>query len=254
MQTKWLVAGTTAVLTVISFLLTRVIWPDAPGRPVPPDNLLPLYIIVGLVESFAFGLGVAFLIFGGRMLRNFGQGLRVEAMSLYNHVHNKEDMLDGMVDVVFSEVDLPPAGADWRTAMRMRAISLHQVLLRHPWANGLMESRTSPGPANLRHHDAVLGSLRGAGFSVEMAAHAYSILDSYIYGFTLTETTLPFRKPGDVAEVAASIMEGFRAGEYPHLAEMAVDRVMKPGYGYGVEFEYGLDLILDGIETVLGSG
>ena len=181
-------------------------------------------------------------------MRNLGERLGVEAMSLYNHVRNKEDMLDGMVDVVFSEIDLPPSGADWRTAMRTRAISLHQVLLRHPWANGLMESRSTPGPANLRHHDAVLASLRKAGFSVETAAHAYSVLDAYIYGFTLTETTLPFRKPGEVAEVAANIMEGFRAGEYPYLAEMAVDRAMKPGYSYGVEFEYGLDLILDGVE------
>src|SRR5260370_24543541 len=108
-------------------------------------------------------------------MRNLGAKLGVEAMSLYNHVRNKEDMLDGMVDVVFSQIDLPPSGADWRTAMRQRAISVHQVLLRHPWANGLMESRTAPRPANLRHHDALLGSLRSAGFPVEMAAHAYSI-------------------------------------------------------------------------------
>ena len=181
-------------------------------------------------------------------MRNLGEKLGVEAMSLYNHVRNKEDMLDGMVDLIFSEIDLPPTGTDWPNAMRTRAISLHQVLLRHPWANGLMESRSTPGPANLRHHDAVLASLRRAGFSVETAAHAYSVLDSYIYGFTLTETTLPFRKPGEVAEVAANIMEGFRAGEYPYLAEMAVDRAMKPGYSYSIEFEYGLDLILDGIE------
>jgi AcrR family transcriptional regulator len=186
-------------------------------------------------------------------MRNLGAKLGVEAMSLYNHVRNKEDMLDGMVDVVFSEIDLPPGGADWRTAMRRRAISLHQVLLRHPWANGLMESRANPGSATLRHHDAVLGSLRRAGFSVEMAAHAYSILDGYIYGFTLTELTLPFRKPGEVAEVAGNILEGFRTGEYPHLAEMALDRAMKPGYKYGDEFEYGLDLILDGIQRAQNS-
>jgi AcrR family transcriptional regulator len=180
-------------------------------------------------------------------MRNLGGRLGVEAMSLYNHVRNKEDMLDGMVDVVFSEIDLPPSGADWRTAMRRRAISAHRVLLRHPWANGLMESRTSPGQANLRHHDAVLGSLRGAGFSVEMAAHAYSMLDSYVYGFTLTESTLPFSTSKEAKAVAGNILEGFRSGEYPHLAEMAVDRAMKPGYRYGDEFEYGLDLILDGI-------
>jgi AcrR family transcriptional regulator len=181
-------------------------------------------------------------------MRRLGDRLGVEAMSLYNHVRNKEDLLDGMVDVVFSEIDLPPAGVDWRTAIRRRSTSLRRTLIRHPWANGLMESRATPGSANLRHHDAVLESLRNAGFSVEMAAHAYSILDGYIYGFTLTELTLPFRKPGDVARVAGDIMERFRAGEYPHLAEMAVDRAMKPGYSYGDEFEYGLDLILDGIE------
>jgi AcrR family transcriptional regulator len=180
-------------------------------------------------------------------MRKLGQELGVEAMSLYNHVRNKVDMLDGMVDVVFSEIDLPADGANWRTAMRQRAISARQALLRHPWAIGLMESRATPGPATLRHHDAVLGNLRKAGFSVDLAAHAYSILDGYIYGFTLTELTLPFNSEG-VAEVAGSIMEGFRPGEFPYLAEMALDRAMKPGYNYGDEFEYGLDLILDGIK------
>ena len=184
-------------------------------------------------------------------MRKLGTKLGVEAMSLYNHCQNKVDMLDGMVDIVFGEIDLPASGADWQTAMRERAISARQVLLRHPWAIGLMESRATPGPATLRHHDSVLGSLRTAGFSVDMAAHAYSILDGYIYGFTLTELTLPFSTsegaPG-VAEMAGTIMEGFRPGEYPHLAEMALDRAMKPGYKYGDEFEYGLDLILDGIE------
>jgi AcrR family transcriptional regulator len=184
-------------------------------------------------------------------MRTLGQALGVEAMSLYNHVHNKVDMLDGMVDIVFSEIDLPPRGEDWRSAMRTRALSVRQVLLRHPWAIPLMESRATPGPASLRHHDAVLGSLRTAGFSVDMTAHAYSILDGYIYGFTLTELALPF-SPSDgasgVAEIAGNIMEGFRPGEYPYLAEMAIDRATQPDYKYGDEFEYGLDLILDGIE------
>jgi len=183
-------------------------------------------------------------------MRKLGQKLGVEAMSLYNHVRNKVDLLDGMVDVVFGEIDLPANGVDWRTAMRLRAISARQALLRHPWAIGLMESRAAPGPATLRHHDAVLGSLRTAGFSIDMAAHAYSIVDGYTYGFTLTESTLPFGNSEGmtgVAELAGNIIEGFRNGEYPHLAEMAVDRATKPGYHYGDEFEYGLDLILDGI-------
>jgi AcrR family transcriptional regulator len=184
-------------------------------------------------------------------MRKLGQKLGVEAMSLYNHVRNKVEMTDGMIDVVFSEIDLPASGVDWRTAMRKRAISARQILLRHPWAIALMESRSTPGPATLRHHDSVLGSLRNAGFSVDLAAHAYSILDGYIYGFTLTELTLPFSNSEGapaVAEVAANMMDGFRPGEYPFLAEMALDRAMKRGYKYGDEFEYGLDLILDGIE------
>ena len=183
-------------------------------------------------------------------MRKLGEVLAVEAMSLYNHVRNKVDMLDGMVDVVFSEIDLPSSEEEWQTAMRKRAVSARQVLLRHPWAIGLMESRAAPGPATLRHHDSVLGSLRTAGFSIDMAGHAYSILDGYIYGFTLTELTLPFSDSdgaAGVAELAGNILEGFRTGEYPHLAEMALDRAMKPGYSYGNEFEYGLDLILDGI-------
>jgi len=186
-------------------------------------------------------------------MRKLGQKLGVEAMSLYNHVRNKVDMLDGMVDIVFGEIDLPANGVDWRPAMRKRAISARQALLRHPWGLGLMEAGATPGPATLRHHDSVLGSLRKAGFSIDMAAHAYSILDGYIYGFTMTELTLPFSNSegaAGVAEIAANIVQGFGPGEYPYLAEMAVDRATKPGYNYGDEFEFGLDLILDGIMRV----
>jgi AcrR family transcriptional regulator len=181
-------------------------------------------------------------------MRNLGQALGVEAMSLYNHVRNKEDILNGMVDVVFSEIDVPSSPTDWLTAMRQRAISARQALRRHPWAIGLMESRVQPGPATLRHHDSVLRNLRDAGFSIEMAAHAYSVLDSYIYGFTLNELSLPFDSSQNVAEVAGNILQESTMREYPYLAEMAIDRVMKPGYDYGDEFEFGLDLILDGLK------
>lgn len=183
-------------------------------------------------------------------MRQLGQKLGVEAMSLYNHVRDKEDILDGMVDVVFSEIDQPAGGVDWRTAMRQRAVSAHQVLLRHRWAIGLMESRSQPGRANLQHHDAVLGSLRKNGFSIEAAAHAYSVLDGYIYGFTLTELTLPFRNSKGAAKVKQTIVQTVGANDYPYLIEMAVERAMKPGYNYGDEFEFGLDLILDGIERI----
>lgn len=186
-------------------------------------------------------------------MRKLGVKLGVEAMSLYNHVRSKEEILDGMVDVIFSEIHLPAGGVEWRPAMRQRALSARQVLLRHPWAIGLLESRTTPGPANLRHHDAVLGILRRAGFSVEMAGHAYSVLDGYIYGFTLTELSLPFRSSKEAARVAGNILKQLGPDEIPYLAEMAIAYTMKPGYSYRAEFEYGLDLILDGIGRVLGS-
>jgi AcrR family transcriptional regulator len=183
-------------------------------------------------------------------MRKLGQELGVEAMALYHHFANKDDLVDGMVDLVFSQVDLPDTGEDWRTAMRQRAISVRDALLRHRWAIGLMESRRTPGPANLRHHDAVIGSLRAGGFDIEMAAHAYSLLDSYIYGFALTKMNLPFQTAEEVGDVAQAMLEPFPVGEYPHLLEILTDHVMKPGYDYGDEFEYGLDLILDGLARV----
>jgi AcrR family transcriptional regulator len=181
-------------------------------------------------------------------MRKLGEALGVEAMSLYNHVASKSALLDGMVDVVFTEIDLPTSDVDWKTAMRRRAVSARQVLGRHRWAIGLMESRTSPGPATLRHHDAVLGCLRSGGFSIELTAHAYALLDSYIYGFALQEATLPFDSNEQTAAVATEIMEQFAAGQYPHLTELAVEHVLRPGYSFGDEFEVGLDLILDGLE------
>ncbi len=181
-------------------------------------------------------------------MRKLGQDLGVEAMSLYNHVTNKDDMLDGVVDLVFGEIGLPPSGADWKTAMRRRAITAREVLARHPWAIGLMESRGRPGPATLGHHDAVLGCLRGAGFSIAMAAHAYSALDSYIYGFALQQAGLPFKTSNEVVEVADSILQQFPTDAYPHLAEMIVQHALQPGYDYADEFAFGLDLILDGLE------
>jgi AcrR family transcriptional regulator len=190
---------------------------------------------------------------GSLSMRKLAQELGVEAMSLYHHVANKDDILDGLVDVVFSEIDLPSGEDGWRAAMRQRAISAREALRRHPWATGLMESRPTPGAANLRHHDSVLGVLRGAGFSVELAAHAYSLLDSYIYGFALQEANLAFHTPEEAAEVARAIMAAFPASEYPHLTEIAVDHVLQPGYDYGNEYLFGLDLILDGLERALAA-
>jgi AcrR family transcriptional regulator len=173
-------------------------------------------------------------------MRKLGEAVGVEAMSLYTHVASKDDLLDGMIDLVFEEIELPSPEGHWKTALRRRAISVRLVLSRHRWAIGL-----------LRHHDAVIGCLRRAGFSVALTAHAYSALDSYIYGFALQERNLPFDTPGETADLAQAIL--MQAAEhYPHLAELAAEHVLRPGYDYGDEFAFGLDLILDGIERAGG--
>jgi AcrR family transcriptional regulator len=186
-------------------------------------------------------------------MRKLGQELGVEAMSLYNHVANKDDMLDGLVDLVFSEIALPSDQVDWKTAMRERAMSARAALLRHPWVAALMQSRTTPGPATMRHHDAVIGSLRKAGFTIDMAAHAFSAIDSYIYGFALQQTNLPYATSEEATEIAAGILRQLPK-EYPHLAEMIVDHALKPGYNYASEFDFGLDLILDGLARLREGG
>jgi AcrR family transcriptional regulator len=187
-------------------------------------------------------------------MRRLGQELGVEAMSLYRHVANKDDLLDGMVDLVFGEIELPSDGTNWRTAMRERAISVRAALTRHPWATPLMQSRSTPGPATLRHHDTVIGTLRSAGFPIALVAHAFSALDSYIYGFALQQRSLPFETEEETAELAAAIMARFPADQYPHLVELTVEHVLQPGYDYGEEFALGLDLILDGLERALPAG
>ncbi len=153
-------------------------------------------------------------------MRTLADEFDVAPMALYRHIANKHDLVDAMVDVVFSEIGLPASGADWMSAMRQRAIAVRDALLRHRWAIGLMESRRHPGPANLRHHDAVIGRLRAAGFSIGMAAHAYSLLDSYIYGFALTKLNLPFDSSAEVGEVAEAMLQPFPVNEYPNLVEI----------------------------------
>ncbi len=184
-------------------------------------------------------------------MRKLGEAVNVEAMSLYNHVASKSDLLDGMIDIVFGEIDLPVDAANWKDAMRRRSLSARRVLARHRWAITLMQSRTTPGGATMRHHDNVIGILRRGGFSIPMSAHAFSLLDSYLYGFALQEATLPFETGEQTAELAQQILAQFPAGEYPYLTEMTREHVLKPGYDYGKEFKIGLELILDGLERWL---
>jgi len=179
-------------------------------------------------------------------MRRLAAVLEVEAMSLYHHVKNKNEILDGMVDLLFAEIDIPEA--DWKAAMRRRAHSARAALLRHRWAISLMESRPTPGPNNLAHHDAVIGCLRRGGFSVPLTAHAYAVLDSYVRGFVHTELNLPFKTSEESHAVASGIFDRLPPGLYPHLIELTKEHVLKPGYSYGNEFAFGLDLILDGLE------
>jgi AcrR family transcriptional regulator len=181
-------------------------------------------------------------------MRWLADELGVKAMSLYNHVTDKSDIIDGIVDLVYGEIALPPGETDWKAAMRLRANSAREVLLRHPWASSLMQSRTKPGPATLRHHDSVIGNLRQAGFTIELAAHAFSVIDSYVYGFAQQQQNLTYTTSEQAAVVAEDILRKLPAEDYPHLAEMIIEHALKPGYDYAEEFNFGLDLILDGLE------
>ena len=179
-------------------------------------------------------------------MRNLAHELGAAPMSLYRHVANKEDLLDGMVDVVFAEMYAPAIGGKWKAELRQRGVSARESLQRHPWAVGLMEARISPGPASAAHHNATMGCLREAGFPFREAVHAYNLLDAYTYGFALQEQTIPFETPEESGEMAKTTV-GERSDEFPYLAEVVVE-LGRRGYDYTEEFEFGLDFILDGLE------
>jgi AcrR family transcriptional regulator len=181
-------------------------------------------------------------------MRRLGGVLGVNPMSLYNHVADKDDLLDGLADIAVGEVAAPSGGDEWRSAMRRRAISAREMLERHPWAAGLIDSRTNSSPARLRYPETVLRSLRQAGFSVEMSLHAFFTLDSYIYGFALQQRSLPAGSPEELGRMAEMTLAALPPEEYPYLREVIVDHVAKVGFRYEDEFAFGLELILDGLE------
>jgi AcrR family transcriptional regulator len=184
--------------------------------------------------------------FDSLSMRNLADELDGAPMALYRHVANKEDLLDGMVDVVFGEMYPPAIKGDWKAELRERGIRARAALQRHPWAVGLMESRVHPGQASAVHHNATMGCLREAGFPFREAVHAYNLLDAYTYGFALQELTVPFETPEESGEMAATSV-GERGNEFPYLAEVVVE-LGERGYDYTEEFEFGLDFILDGLE------
>lgn len=180
-------------------------------------------------------------------IRSIATALGVKPMALYHHVDGKEAILDGLVDAVFAEIDLPVIGGPWWRELRRRCSSARSVLGRHPWAIGLMETRTSPGPATLRHLDAVIGTCRAAGFSLATTAHTIALLDAYVYGFALQEATLPFDSADQVPELATQMLAAMPEGQFPYLIEFASEHVLRPGYDFASEFDVGLDIVLDGI-------
>jgi AcrR family transcriptional regulator len=183
-------------------------------------------------------------------MRKLADELGAGAMSLYHYVPNKEQLIDGMVEIVFSEIEPPSLELDWKTAMRRRAVSTREALNRHRWAVGLMEGRMNPGLASIRIREAILGCLREAGFSIEMTIQAYSVQDAYIYGFALQERSLPFESAEESTAVAEATTQGVAdlAEHFPYLAEVVAGHVATVGYDFTAAFDYGLDLILDGLE------
>jgi len=217
-------------------------------RQVMPDAGLSKQRVVDEAIRLADREGV-----DGLSMRRLAATLGAGAMSLYHYVANKEELLDAMVDIVFQEIELPPQETDWQSAIRQRAVSARRVLARHPWAVGLMESRTSPGPANLRHHEAVTACLRRAGFSVVMATHANWLLDSYVYGFALQEASLPFDTADELAGMAEGVyLPQLPPDEFPYLNESAA-ALVAAGFDPAEQFIFGLDLVLAALEPLRAS-
>ena len=188
---------------------------------------------------------------GSFTMRSLAQSLKVKPMTVYGHIANKDEILDELIDAVFAEIEVPETQGPWRKVVRQRARSARAALVRHPWAIGLMESRTTPRPATLRQHNAMLGVLTAAGFSLPMTATAYAMLDSYVYGFALQEAGLPFTSPETAQDMAGAILEIVDAERYPHLHDFTTRHVLQPGYNFAEEFDLGLDIILDALSRSL---
>lgn len=191
-------------------------------------------------------------------MRKLAQELGVEAMSLYNHVANKAELVDGIVDLVVSEIELPSAEEAWDVSIRKCAISAHEAFLRHPWACSLAMSPNStraPRPPRLAYMEWLLGRLREGGFSPELTYHAYHALDAHILGFTLWQlghsaAARDFGSGQSLADLAADFLRDIRGGGYPYLAEHVEQHIDPPSDGVVSEFEFGLDIILEGLERL----
>jgi AcrR family transcriptional regulator len=214
--------------------------PQPTPQPAPRAALSKERVLRAAV-TLADEIGIASL-----SMRKLGEALGVEAMSLYRHVANKDAILDGIVDIVAAEFEAPALGGNWKAAMRRRAIAAHEALVRHPWATMLVVSRANVGPAMLHYVDATIGCLREAGFSYALADHAWNALDSYVYGFTLQKLNFPF-EPQEYAKMAKAYLPMIPADQFPHLNGMS-QQVIDGQHDGLHSLEFGLDLILDGLD------
>ncbi|MCB1177026.1 MAG: TetR/AcrR family transcriptional regulator [Leptospiraceae bacterium] len=216
---------------------------DPRAKPLNRENILKVAL------KLADSKGIESL-----SMRKLAEKLHVKAMSLYNHVKDKDDVLSGIVDIVVGKISLPEDNIEWKTAMRQRAISAHEILLGHPWASSVLMSQSNVGPEALGYIDKTLGFFRRAGFSIEMADHGWNLLDSYIYGYTLQELNYPFDMK-KVKLVAKDYLPFLK--EYPYLLELTqyiVDSSYKKNFQGVHDFSFGLEIILDGLEKNLISG
>lgn len=214
--------------------------PDATAPRTPLTTRRVLEAAIDLVDRQ--GLGAL-------TMRRLGSALGVEAMSLYKHVANKEALLHGMVDRIIGQIAIPDEGVPWRDAMTQRAASARDVLGRHAWVIGLMESETAAGPNSMRYLDAIIGSLRAAGFSMEDAGRAFTVLDSYVYGHVIQESNFPFSTPAEITDTVASALEQEALSAFPNLVAM-YEHALTYEYSLDAQFEFGLDLVLDGLERL----
>lgn len=214
---------------------------------MPPRKLTPQAVVTtALALADRHGLEAL-------TMRGLARELGVEAMSLYHHFASKDALLDAMVDRVYAAILLPEASGQWRAELRRRSVSVRQVLHAHPWALPLMESRRAPGPANLAYHEANIACLRAAGFTPEQVAHAYAIVDAFVYGFVLQEATLPFESGDEAAAMIEQDAFGEALASYPNMVWFTQEVILGPGYSFTREFEPGLDLVLEGIQSRLSS-
>ncbi|MEM7160586.1 MAG: TetR/AcrR family transcriptional regulator C-terminal domain-containing protein [Myxococcota bacterium] len=184
-------------------------------------------------------------------MRKLGQQLGVEAMSLYKHVKNKDDLLDGLIELALDEIEIPREDDGWKDGMRRRARSARAMFARHPWAVSLVESRGNPGPTAMVYYDSVIGCLRRGGFDIAGAAHAFAVLDAFVFGFAVQERNLPFDSSEQVAALGTEVLAQLPQDRFPYFTEMLKEHALAPGYSYAAEFDFGLELILDGLERLL---